>query len=197
MCSHFDNRCTRTVEEIRPHTVNDWYSLAFVRPSIFKMKEIVLTKGFVAFVSDEDFEELSKCRWAAIKAPSGIWYASRGGGKRGVRVSMHRQILGITDPKIIVDHQNGNGLDNQRKNIRVATKSQNAMNRAIDKRSTTGFKCVSKYKGKYRAYIVVGYKQKGLGVYNCPIEAAKAYDRAAIELHKEFANLNFPQQSTP
>jgi hypothetical protein len=157
------------------------------------MKQIFLNKGKIAMVDDCDFVELSKFVWTAID-DRGRWYAVRNGGKGKASIKMHRQIMGLTDPRVIVDHQNGNGLDCQRHNLRVATKSQNAMNTRLFSTSTTGYKGVSKCKkrGDYRAYIVKDYKQKSLGRFDCPVKAAKAYDEAAKDLYGEFCRLNFP-----
>ena len=166
--------------------------MPFLCGAFFFMKQIPLTKGYFALVDDEDFEWLSQWKWNASVERNRV-YATRSGGVGKAAIKMHRQIMGLTDPKIFCDHWDNWGLNNWRSNLRVATKSQNAMNRPIDKRSTSGFKCVSWFKksNKWRAYIVVNYRQKSLGLFDCPVDAARAYDTAAKELHGEFANLNF------
>ena len=162
------------------------------------MKAIELTKGFSAIVDDEDFEWLSKFRWCVRVISNGRAYARRRKYGSGPYRSeqMHRVILGLTDPKIIVDHIDGNSLNNQRSNLRICTHAQNCSNRGVDKRSKSGFKgvCWHGQMNKWRAYIVLNYRQKSLGLYDCPIEAAKAHDRGAIEFHGIFARLNFPDQ---
>jgi len=89
------------------------------------------------------------------------------------------------------DHQDGNGLNNQRYNIRECTNSQNAMNSQIIRKHSSQFKGVSWFKRdkKWRSYI--DYPQKHIGYFNSEIEAAKAYDMRAKELFGEFAYLNF------
>ena len=107
---------------------------------------------------------------------------------------MHREILGITDPKINVDHLDGDGLNNQRSNLRVCTDSQNGANRGKQKNNKSGYKGVhwNKKTKKWAAQIQYHKKVLNLGYYSDIIEAAKAYDKKALELFGEFARLNFP-----
>ncbi len=161
------------------------------------MKLIELTKGYFAKVDDWRFEELSKHSWCVTTWKGKIYARRRKPGpvKDGCPdIRMHRQVMGVTDPKIEVDHIDGDTLNCQEGNLRASTRSQNACNRGVDKRSKTGYKGVSAVAGtkKWRAYIVKDCKQKSLGWHDCPIKAARAYDTAATELHGEFANLNFP-----
>lgn len=84
-----------------------------------------------------------------------------------------------------------NALDNRRANLRLATKSQNQMNRRIQRNNTSGFKGVHLFKrtGKFRAYIMVQGKEKHLGYFATAEEAHVAYVKAAVEIHGEFAQL--------
>jgi len=162
------------------------------------MKEIKLSKGLVALVDDEDFEELSKYNWYAcfnrIK-----YYARRHqmiNGKK-TKVYMHRQILGLTNPKIFADHIDGDGLNNQKHNLRAASNSQNLAN--VNKRKGTS----SKYKGvnyrkatgKWQVHIQHQGKLHFVGTFDNEIDGAKAYDKKATELFGEFAKLNFPNNN--
>lgn len=154
-------------------------------------KLIPLTKGYFAFVSDVDFLELSQYRWSAIVCNHTV-YAMRYDAKNKKRVLMHRQILGLSDPKVLTDHKNGNGIDNRRENIRPCSAAENARNQRISKRNTSGFKGVS-WKDKdlrWQAKIRVNRKYIHLGHFISVIEAAKAYNEAAIKYHGEFANIN-------
>jgi hypothetical protein len=160
------------------------------------MKEIRLTKGFVAVVDDADYEELTKFSWYAKETKWGTYAERSFPRKPGVRrtnITMHRQLLGLKsgDGKY-ADHVDGNTLDNRRSNLRVCTNAQNAAN--VGPRKGKRFKGVDWYEPscKWRAYIRVNYKRSYLGLYDTPEEAAKAYDSAALAAWGEFAQLNFP-----
>jgi len=104
---------------------------------------------------------------------------------------MHRELCDVTDG-YVADHINRNGLDNRRANLRPATIAQNAWN-SRRRKNRSGYKGVwyAKDKGKFRAAIWHNNKREYLGYFDCPICAAKAYDRAAKKYHGEFASLNF------
>jgi hypothetical protein len=167
------------------------------------MKEIPLTQGKVVLVDDEDFGRLSKHRWHAWRGRGFIWYAVRNGqrvaGKRS-KVRMHREVL-CCSGGMEVDHRNGNGLDNQKGNLRVATDTQNAQNRRkISRRA--GKPPASPYKGvrsraasKWEARIIVEGKALSLGRFSSEEDAARAYDAKARELFGKFAKLNM--EGTP
>jgi hypothetical protein len=159
------------------------------------MKTIQLNKNQFAIVDDMDFDGLSKFKWH-VKVGRKTIYAQRKAkmpnGKYKT-ILMHRQILGLDDPKILCDHQNRNGLDNQRSNLRSCTTAENSRNQGLRKTNTSGYKGVTfdKRDKKFKAEIRVNGKLKNLGLYKCPAEAAKAYDAAAANLHGEYAFLNF------
>ena len=153
------------------------------------MKEVKLTQGYVALVDDEDFERVTLHKWHAIKSTNGrTVYARTRIGKTYPR--MHQFLTNELD----TDHHDGNGLNNQRNNLRKATRSQQVANGSIRNTNTSGFKGVSWHKqiNLWRAYIVVGAKQKHLGCYANREEAARAYDVAALQIFGEFAKLNYP-----
>jgi len=109
----------------------------------------------------------------------------------GSHMSMHRFLMGNPKGKH-VDHINGNGLDNRRSNLRIATISQNLANTDKHSHNTSGYKGVywDKVNKKWKAQITKNNKVRSLGRYVDILEAAKAYDNAAISLHGEFARLN-------
>jgi len=92
-------------------------------------------------------------------------------------------------PREQVDHINGDGLDNRRCNLRLATPSQNARNRKLRADSTTGYKGVyqEKKRLKWRATIRVNGKRRTLGRFNAPEDAYRAYCQAATEAFGEYA----------
>lgn len=152
------------------------------------MKEIQLTQGKVALVDDEDYEYLNQWKWYACKICH-VYYAIRRPKTNGkyTSVYMHREILN-TPKGIQVDHEDHNGLNNQRANIRLATNSENSRNRKLIK---------GKYKGVYhsgkktwRAYITVNKKPVCLGIFRSEKDAAVAYNKEAKKHYAEFACLN-------
>ena len=153
-------------------------------------REIPLTRGYVAIVDDEDFDWLTQWSWHVARAPRGGLYAARSRTIPGPK-KMH-QLL-IEAPKgCVPDHRNGNGLDNRRENLRVATRSQNAMNKRI-RAGVSGFRGVTPNKRRWMAKIRVSGRHHYLGNFATAAEAARAYDSAARALHGPFARLNFPE----
>lgn len=160
------------------------------------MKQIPLTQGQFALVDDEDYEMLSKFKWTLHKRGDHCYAIRMGRKENGQRlmIKMHRQVLGLTDPKILVDHRDNNGLNNQKANIRACSPAENSRNRGLTKSNPRKLKGITFHKGanKFMAQIEFERKSIFIGYFNTDMEAAKAYDKKAIELHGDFARLNFP-----
>jgi len=153
---------------------------------------IPLTQEKLAKVDPEDLEKVSAYNWYASFWVGGkTFYAANRSGIKGDKstIKMHRFVLGVTDPKIDVDHINHDTLDNRKSNLRSCTHEENNRNCLISSNNKTGFKGVSfeAQTGRYKAQITVRYKPKNLGRYDTPEEAHQAYLEAAKAMHGEFA----------
>ena len=162
------------------------------------MVEVPLTKGKVALIDDEDAPRILAHKWTAHRNPKRrreVWYAVRYVGRASIQ--MHREILNAPDG-MEVDHINGDGLDNRKVNLRLATRAQNLRNTHRPK-GRAGYRGIY-WHGRNRMYhasIRHEGKKHSLGYYYDAEQAARAYDHAAYHLHGEFASLNFPQDVPP
>lgn len=110
---------------------------------------------------------------------------------KGKQIKLHRYLMGISDPKIQIDHINKEPLDNRILNLRKCSNKQNCRNRGNRKNSKIPYKGVTKTKeGNYMARIQVDGIRLCLGRFDTPEEAAKEYNIAAKKYHKEYARLN-------
>ena len=154
------------------------------------MKELLMDNGMVSLVDDEDFEFLSQFHWKATPRHNGRtsqhWYAE-------VRLYIHRFLLDAP-PGVLVDHKNGNTLDNRKENLRLCSVEQNRRNSQKRGSVTT-----SRYKGvswsktakKWTMQIQNGRMPRKAAFFDNEEDAARAYDVAARELFGEFARTNF------
>lgn len=147
------------------------------------VKEVVLSKGKVALVDDEDFEMLSKSSWCVS---DGYAFNTQLG-------RMHRMLLGAPEG-VMVDHRNGDRLDNRRSNLRLCTNSQNQANRRVV-RGVSPFKGVTWQKrpsgrGMWKAVLIANGVAMYLGTFKTDLDAATAYNDAALKHFGEFAHLN-------
>jgi hypothetical protein len=155
--------------------------------------EIPLTKGYVALVDDEDAAAvLASGKWTAVVSGQSVYAHRRPRvDGRSRTIYLHRFLTGWP----MVDHIDGDGLNNRRANLRPANKQQNSANRGPYRNNTSGYKGVSWQPDRclYVAQICVSYRLINLGRYADPADAARAYDAAAREHFGEYARLNFPE----
>lgn len=154
------------------------------------MKEIKLTQGKVALVDDEDFEYLNQRKWHYSKGYAVSTSRRLFGFQK--TIAMHREIMN-TPNGMETDHINGDKLDNRKNNLRNCFHLENGKNRKIQINNTSNYKGVSfdKRAGKWRSVIYIEKKKISLGNFTNIEDAARAYDKKAIELFGEFANTNF------
>lgn len=160
------------------------------------MKEIPLSQGKVALVDDEDYDRLvAMGKWRAIKGYQ-TYYAIKNSprikGEKRTTYYMHRVIMDCYDSKKEIDHCDFDGLNNQKSNIRIATRSDNKSNTRVRKDNVSGYTGVypTRNKKKYVAEIKNRLGRKYLGVFEKAEDAALAYNRVAAEMYGEFACLN-------
>jgi hypothetical protein len=144
---------------------------------------VMLSQNMEAKIDVTDVDIVSQRKWHASKKSSGLCYASskvKHDSKSG-QLLMHRLIMSAETGQV-VDHINGNGLDNRRSNLRICSHSENMKNRTLDKRNQFGMKGVSARGLMYRATIQNDGKTIDLGTYITDVEAAAAYRGAAKAL---------------
>jgi hypothetical protein len=158
------------------------------------MKIITLSQGQVTLVDDEDYENLIKHVWCAAVGRSGNFRAVRtgkvcDGERKDKRIYMSREIMNPPH-NLVVDHADGNTLNNQRSNLRIASISENNRNNHSPKSFIGAFENSC---GNWTVRIRVDGKKLNLGTYRSKKEAAIVYDIAAIRYAGDFAVTNYPR----
>ena len=140
-----------------------------------------------ATVDAEDAQNVAAYSWHINNG-----YARARTVKGGPYVYMHRLVLG--QPDSVVDHRNGNGLDNRKANLRACLQAENTLNAHAHRGKTSRYKGVS-WDGRrsgWRVEITINKKTRYVGKFTDEVVAALAYDNSARELFGKFARLNFP-----
>jgi len=155
-------------------------------------KSIRLTNGMIAYVDAADYEEISRHTWLL----GGGGYAGRSEKRKWV--FMHRQIMNPPEG-MFVDHIHGNRLDNTRAHLRLCTLAENARNRMKRVNATSRYRGVSYSKNRRKWVVALPQEanQKFVGAFDDELDAARAYDRAAVLYLSDSARLNFPDEWPP
>jgi hypothetical protein len=158
------------------------------------LKTIPLTHGFEAIVDDSDYELVMPYKWRCqktVRQSRTLVYAVACVKESGVQQTQMQVVLMGKRDGLFVDHKNQNGLDNRRENLRWATRAQNAYNSGPRICNETGLKGVYRTPfGRYKAAIRINKKLIYLGTFSSPVEAAIAYNEAALIIEPEFAWVN-------
>lgn len=156
------------------------------------MKSITLTQGKIAIIDDDMYDYLSQWKWYARKDRN-TFYAQRTDRKIGKAILMHRVISKCKDG-FVIDHIDGNGLNNQISNLRICTHAENCRNKGKHINNTSGYKGVKPNpKGNgWIAHLMKDGKYILNKLFSNKIDAAKEYDKTAKKHHGKFARLNFP-----
>ncbi len=151
-------------------------------------------RGF-ALIDIEDFDRVTNFRWVLNKKEAGKSTDYVRATIDGMKISLHHYINGSVPEGMVVDHVNGDGLDNRRSNLRVCTQRENRMNQKVRSDSTSGFKGVSwvEDRGKWRAIV----DNDTVGYFSREAEAALAYDVEALRRFGAIARLNSQMFLTP
>lgn len=154
------------------------------------MAEIRCASGEIVLIDDKDFHWLNTRCWHILKTGPNKDYLYARCSIGDKEVLMHRLILGVDETQK-VDHENGNGLDNRRHNIRPSTHAQNMQNRRRLAANVSGYKGVyldrSRPNAKWRAEIKANGQKYRLGSYGSAELAHEAYKAASLRLHMEFS----------
>lgn len=159
------------------------------------MKEIPLTQGKVALIDDEDYERVMQYNWTVYQSHKRWTFYAHCHPTTGT-TELHRFILGLKrGDRVMVDHRNGNGLDNQKSNLRICSYSENQWNHVIPINNTSGYIGIGYHKKskKWYARSCVQRKHFYLGSFDNKNKAAIAHDKAVLHLHGDFATLNYPE----
>lgn len=150
---------------------------------------IPLTRGLFAIIDAPDFNLVSNFVWQAHPRVDGKGFYVVNGGRGGDRINMHRVIVGLTDKTLIVDHIDGDGLNNRRCNLRIGTQQQNSVNRRVTKRRYLQGTQPYRY-GGWTAVIYHKRQRIHLGVFATEQQAHEAYLEEGRHLNGEWFSVS-------
>lgn len=187
--------------------IPNWADMIFVWPAMIYRKirygcafrRIPLGEGKYVIVDPEDYYQFGCFRWSDMGGSRNIYAGRTTRDKKGkIRlVALHKEIMKPPRGRV-VDHRYGNSQDNRRANLRIATVLQNACNRGKKMKATSKYIGVSydKQTKKWGVKIKHRGKHRWIGRFKREIDAALAYDRAALKYRGEYARLNFPAKDS-
>ena len=178
-------RCTETHRKYNNYDLTGEYGIGYDsngKSFTFDLEDYDLIKDYCWLVHNSTPDCYNPKYYAITK----VWNDPK---RNGIR--MHRLIMGVLDdPKAIIDHIDGDGCNNRKSNLRVCTQMENLWNRKPTEGTLSRYKGVANDKGKWGAKITKDKKTYNLGRFDTEEQAAEAYNKAAIELFGEFAQLN-------
>ncbi len=166
----------------------------------YAYRKIYLGEGHWTIVDADIYYRLGNLKWHLIGS-KGKFYAVRNvkvDDMRTTTVRLHREIMNAP-AGFLVDHRNGETMDNRRDNLRIATTCQNMQNRRVKKKQGASSRFIGVYFDKGRKNWIYQLRANGklvsTGRFATEVDAARARDMAALKYHGEFANLNFPREN--
>lgn len=169
------------------------------------MKEIIVkSKKYGThhiLLDDEDYPLVNRFNWHVVNDDGRIYaytslkFPDKAGNVLIKGIAIHRLVMAkLGHRHDHIDHKDGNGLNNQKNNLRECSPTQNRWNSEKRKTETSKYigVCRVNSKGKWQAFLQMNGKSNHLGFFDNEIDAAKARDKKSKELHGEFAKLNFP-----
>lgn len=156
-----------------------------------KMKTLQLKNGKIVLIDESDHELIRNYQWYYWRNKTCEYVKTKGLHEGEIKwFYMHQLIMGTIGTKYEIDHKDRNGLNNMRSNLSIATRSDNTKNRRKH-RGASQYNGVSQHLyGRWLARININGKQKHLGLFSNEVDAAKAYNEAAIGTGNTFYQLN-------